>query len=289
MSAPIPPGLQLGQQHVVYQRRPQLSELMTPRRFHIPLFYQPHPDISLTVKEKGEEILALDGRPFTIEEVPVERRWAVSSHDRNQDVLVPGDELLDQRDFAAFYQRWRYEFYELKREETGKQEIQFTGHMESEPVPNVKAFVMKQVDPMDESQLHVMHYANQSAPPPAVVYDAKGENPVPRDEALLSAYRTRPASLTAKERAYVEAELLGGDDLQAKLGQLNADMLAGKITFDQMQDRARELVGTVDAAPAPTGKRKGYTVKPCGVEVPSFKSKIHDAECPECSGGGEAA
>lgn len=245
MSAPFPSD---PVQSIGY--RPRLENLMTPRGVHIPSWYDPnmHANPSkITVKQGGIELRGVDGEPFTVAEVPIERRWAIG-----------GDgEVLEKSRFREGCHRISIDLYDLRRQENPS--IKFEGVIEREPAPAVKAYVSMMVSPEDESRLIPMHYNPEatSGARPEQLASTKGAEIEfkPRIDALLEAYAnpTSRAALKPQEIAEVKAHFAG-----------------------------LEAEATVIEPEKP--KRKApMSVAPCGEKVPNFHKKKHMAECEECS------
>jgi hypothetical protein len=285
MSASLPPQLQTyAQGQVVYQRRPTLQELLTPRRQHIPTFYRGHPDLSAVIEgEDGRPLLApLDGRPVTVGEVPVERRWAIGSYDRSSRTWNPGVRLLPEQDYTHLHQRWILDYYDLVREKTGIDAVKFEGRIEVEAVPAILDFVLEEVDPDDETKTRTMHYRNATqGSKPAVLYDSHGEKPRPRDEVLLETYRQAPERLTEKERREVESRLVPADDPMRTLTALSGKLVRGEISAAEFASESQKVAEASDAPEV----GKGRVVMACGKKVWPSQQEAHLEACGVCQPG----
>lgn len=188
----------------------RLGDLQTPRGQHIPTWYDPsihadpeNPgfvDSTLVVKYRDEPLLGVDGKPFTINEVPVERRWAVAAN----------GEVIDQHLFHDRYLDRIREFYTLAKRENPK--IRYDDNPARDYIPNVVNYVSEQVDPSDERRVMPMHYSNNTAgnkPKTLAAFEGEEIKELPRLAALTAAYMdpSQRGALKEGEVAEVEAEL----------------------------------------------------------------------------------
>ena len=162
------------------QPQSRLADVMTPRGQHIPTWYDArthadpanpgHINTQLFVKSRGIPLQAIDGEPFTIAEVPIERRWEVGAD----------GEIIDQHVFQDQYVARIIEFYELAKRDNPK--VSYTDDPRREPIPNVVHYVSEQVDPDDERRVMPMHYRNATAgakPETLMGRDDQGETAAP--------------------------------------------------------------------------------------------------------------
>jgi hypothetical protein len=229
---------------------PRMRDRITPRRQHIPTWYDAnsHPP-GTTVKSNGVPLLGVTGKTFSVDEIPIERRWAVDAQ----------GEVLPQDEFSGSYKRRILEWYDLMREENPS--IRYEGSVEREYIPNVVQYVSVMVDPDEERQVVDMHYdrwANKGTKPDKLAH-FEGDKIV---------YQDRISSLTeAYMNPKTRAALKPGE--VAEVTQHMKTLLddAPVITVEEPKRKKR---------PAPT------KVMPCGAEVPNLHSKRHAESCVAC-------
>lgn len=239
-------------------QRPQfrLEDLQTPRGQHIPSWYnaaihfplddagRPYPDgpARIQVKSHGLPLLGMDGKPFSVAEVPVERRFAIASD----------GEVIDQSDFEAQYLQRIEEFYQLKKLENP--DVRYDGSVKREPVPNVVHYVTQQINPEDETQVFEMHYdpyKTRGSKPKTLAGQNEDED-LPYMEALVLAYMN-PASRKKMRPAEIS-------EVEEHLAGLMSD----------------ETIPTIGDKKPPMG------TMPCGDRVPNLQSKSHQEDCLRC-------
>jgi hypothetical protein len=229
---------------------PRMRDRLTPRRQHIPTWYDPTSHSSgTTVTSKGVPLLGVTGNTFTIDEIPIERRWAVGSD----------GEVIPQDEFSGSYKRRILEWYDLMREDNPS--IRYEGSVEREYIPNVIAYVSAMVDPDDERQVVDMHYdrwANKGTKPQKLAH-FEGDKIV---------YQDRLSSLT---EAYMNPKT-------------RAALKPGEIAeVTQHMQQMLEEAPQIKVVEPKKEKRPGPTkVMPCGAEVPNLQSKRHAATCVDC-------
>ena len=223
-----------------------LKSRMTDRGCHVPTWYDPktshsHPERIVVKHPGGMALLAeCDGEPFTVVEVPIERRW----------VIGEDGVLIDEHTYHMLSQRYVDEFYELKRMEPGSQDVKFDGNQHAEPVPTLSDFVMQQVMKTDTRRLEPMHYqphATAGAKPERLYAGADDEDGRPRMEVLAETYQAG-GRLTRNEIREVEAHLGVStvevpDAIATQLEKLTADFAAKRIKQGEFHEAIGKLTG----------------------------------------------
>jgi hypothetical protein len=242
------------------------EEIANPRQAHfvvvdnkergmIPSFYIPHGNPEeITVTMNGVPLLAeVSGRPFTVAEIPIERRWAVRAD----------GEILDGMKFRDMFIRHYQEYFsELGRRnpdnptpDGGKADLN---------IKSVDRFVSVMVDPANPSQFVPMHYDSNvtAGAKPDKFYKRDGEEVEgSRISVLCSSYAdplTRKR-MTADEIAEVEAHLgmaggkVSGSEIATKLEVLNGLLTEGLLSAEQHSQKVAALTGATPDAdfPAP--------------------------------------
>lgn len=174
-------------------------------RGFVPSFYSPHSEEELDQKVTvgGMPVLAeVDRQPFTIREVPLERRWAIRAD----------GELMDATAFAQFHNLWYDGWYKQLKVEDPERQIRIPPYV-NHPRPNVVKWVSVQIDPARQHQYVPMHYVadRTQGALPEMLEDADG-NMVQRMDALLEAYGDPGArrQMRPSEIAEVEAHIQKG-------------------------------------------------------------------------------
>ena len=197
---------------------PRMRDRVTPRRQHIPTWYDPNSHKTGTVvTSNGESLAGVTGKAFTVDEIPVERRWAVGAD----------GEVMTQDEFSGSFKRRILEWYDLAREENPS--IRYEGSVEREAIPNVISYVSQMVDPDDERQVVDMHYDRWSnrGKRPAKLAHFEGEEIVYTDRitSLVEAYvnpKTRAAlqpSEIAEVTAHMKNLIDGAPDAGGRIGE----------------------------------------------------------------------
>lgn len=244
------------------QPQSRLADVMTPRGQHIPTWYDArthadpanpgHINTQLFVKSRGIPLQAIDGEPFTIAEVPIERRWAVGAD----------GEIIDQHVFQDQYVARIIEFYELAKRDNPK--VSYTDDPRREPIPNVVHYVSEQVDPDDERRVMPMHYRNATA-------GAKPETLMGRDDQGETVEVPRLTALTA---AYMDPSTRGAmrpEEIQEVEAEIQRMAQQATVVGEAREDSKRKRRG------AP-----GLTTAPCGEKVPNLQGRRHRENCPQC-------
>jgi hypothetical protein len=241
--------------------RLRLEDLMTPRGIHIPSWYDvkshydPDPDAEdggrtpdkIWVKQGGISLLGVDKKPFTVAEVPMERRWAIRAD----------GEVMEKSAYREGLQRLAHDLYELRK--MTNPSVKYEGVLTREPSYPIKDYVSMMVDPDDESKLIPMHYdpnkTRGAVPKQLASTDGDKITFKPRLDSLLEAY-ANPATrekMTPQEIEEVGAHFRG--------------LEAQSVPIEQAPERAKGPRSTM----------------PCGAEVPNFQAKKHREGCGVCS------
>lgn len=235
------------------------------RRGLIPSFYQPHRDPhGTTVKVKGIPLLSPNKRPFTVGEIPVERRWAVRED----------GELLDETEFRSGYERWYYEWFNALAFENPDSQPS-PGKPENRGIPTARNYVSVQPSLAEPWHLEPMHYEPHpkgDRPKPDALYSRKSDEMIDRREALALAYADPNARRSMRPEEIEEVEAMMGQtserpagDVADKLERLQAQLIAGEISPKNYAYRVSLAVGKAPNRKKRRKKPEGTVEDPSGI------------------------
>lgn len=273
-------------------QRPTRSYLSPDARQMVPSFYDPHPDNGkgIVVTHEGAPVLSeCGGKPFTVEEVPLWRRWAIQ----------PNGEVVTDSEFARRHTLWHHEFYaELTR---GKDIRNDPGQPEHEYRPNPVAYVSVMADPMDERNVVPMHYdahQTEGARPKAYATQEGEEVERPRLEVLQEAYASqetralmRPDEIAEVEAARGGVVAVSSESVMEKVAALERLRDAGIYDATEFKSRVDHLLGV--GSPEGTADASGHKgAARCGKEFDKGSPaklaaaiRMHERSAHCCKGG----
>jgi len=228
----------------------------------VPSFYNDHPNKDIVVKHKGEPILSC-GKPFTVGQVPIERRWAIGYD----------GEVVDELNFRKLHIQWYEEYFRelvrLQPDLKGK----MVGGQPDYDIPDPVRFVAVQVDPTNPKKFVPVNYAphETAGARPDSFYSRDGEKLDKERLEILTASYADP-KLRAKMKPYEIAEVestlgiaknSGSDGIASKLELLNSMLQAGDLSPEAHSKQVALL----------TAKPMEKEAKPASVE-PEEKPEI---------------
>jgi hypothetical protein len=279
MSAPFPQSVNPTYDELTRSQKAYFVRINGSIRGLVPSFYQPHQSPSTTTVRDGEAILLaeIDGRPFTVEEMPIERRWAVRED----------GEILPQHEFQRCYNLWFDDYYRQIGIDDPEAKVQ-VGDFKRAPIPSVLNYVTKQVDPRNPEQLVPMHYDPERTrgSVPEHLADSEGETR-PALEVLQEAYADPRLRTTLKphEIALVEKSVPVLRTPNAEVAALRAELAELKALMKPVKKKVRSKVSETEkkfaAPPVPCGKvLRGVTAQKA-----TLAARMHAMHCRECKDG----
>lgn len=291
MSAEFPmPGQNAG--HGVYSNG---VRLIPERDTYIPSDYEPHKHPERTrVLFEGEEFAG----GFVVAQMPPERRWAVDKKGN----------CLPQAEFERKFLEYRRLWFHVASPEArrGEGRVPESYKDQCEPIPSVKDYCAKRVDPADETKLVNVNYdpfATKGATSKKLWSNEANEGKggfiegEERMKILVQTYQDEALkrSLRPNEIKEVEAYLSGrapvdatqipvagatGVEVSAKLQMLTELRHKGRIGNAEFADEVAKFFHV--AIDDDAKKKPGYRAFACGVMDHYSKEAEHIEGCFEC-------